>query len=205
MTIQVKDGFFYRDRQFAIFAEANSRFLTSPTDFFHPEDFGLKTWGCSTACWRGFIARFTLDEANRLILKDLYAAPFCENPPLLNGVRPIELSDEKRSNFCGCRFLYRNVALRYDYTGSILIGAESRGWTEGWVYDATAYRVVFELDFENGLLTRAVDRSENAARAEKARKSDEFRKRCENEEFGAAVREIFAETFDASFVAKWLK
>lgn len=205
MTIQVKDGFFYRDRQFAIFAEANSRFLTSPTDFFHPEDFGLKTWGCSTACWRGFIARFTLDEANRLILKDLHAALLCENPPLLNGVRPIELSYEKRSNFCGCRFWYRDVALRYDYTGSILIGAESSGWATGWIYDVTAYRVVFELDFENGLLTRAVDRSENAARAEKARRSDEFRKRCENGGFGAAVREVFAETFDASFVAKWLE
>jgi len=205
MTIQVKDGFFYRDRQFAIFAEANSRFLTSPTDFFHPEDFGLKTWGCSTACWRGFIARFTLDEANRLILKDLYVAPLCGNPPLLNGVRPIELSYEKRSNFCGCRFWYRDVALRYDYTGSILIGGESSGWATGWIYDVTAYRVVFELDFENGLLTRAVDRSENAARAEKARKSDEFRKRCENGEFGAAVREVFAETFDAAFVTKWFK
>ena len=41
MTIQVKDGFFYRDRQFAILAEANSRFLTSPTGFWRPEDFGL--------------------------------------------------------------------------------------------------------------------------------------------------------------------
>lgn len=95
--------------------------------------------------------------------------------------------------------------MRYDYTGSILIGAESRSWTDGCVEDVTAYRIVFELDFENGLLRRAVDRSENAAQSEKARRSDEFRKRCENGELGAAVREVFAETFDAAFVVKWFK
>lgn len=47
---------------------------------------------CS-ACWRGCIAIFAIDENNNLLLRDLYTNISGEVPPMINGVKPFEIDD----------------------------------------------------------------------------------------------------------------
>lgn len=83
MTAQIPDKFYYRDRKFSIIDQRGDRYLEP--DFVSLSEFRVE-W--STACWRGYVAEYTLDEERRLRLckstsKDeevdiQYSLPGCE-------------------------------------------------------------------------------------------------------------------------------
>lgn len=143
---------------------------------FEPEDYGILPAGMiHTGLMRGYFAKYAIDERNRLILKNLdvcavesngdakgreTTAPL-DNVPPLNGVAP----DLSENGFA----YYENVGLQFDYTGSLLIGGNFRAhakrpYIDGRFLETFDYGEMWELDFKNGVLETAVDRSENAAR-----------------------------------------
>jgi hypothetical protein len=131
-----------------------------------------------TGCMRGYIVEYAVDEKKCLVLKGLtvnigksvvdsggretMVAP--DKIPTLNDVAPI-LSE-------GGLASYDSVGLQLKYTGSILIGANFRFYSryessfiDERYLESFNYEEMWELDFENGVLLSAVDRSSESEAA----------------------------------------
>ncbi len=222
MTAQIEDRFYYRDQEFDVVGIQGE-------EFFNPFDFGICVYGVSTACYRGFVAEFSVDNENRLILRGLEAnvvncktelgrniyegtrlvltlqrtlnenndeeseetrrlkteierlhkaiptfedrneyyrnllASAPDEAPTLNGVAAV-CSD---SAYNHCRMIYENIAEPIQFTGSLLIGADfdNKFYVHMGFQEPIGYKNLWELDFKNGVLEKAVDRSKAAARA----------------------------------------
>lgn len=68
MTAQIEDRFYFRRRVFSVVDACGGT-------LFNPEDFGLYVASPDDACRRGYVAEFAVDEAGRLTLRNLRAAP----------------------------------------------------------------------------------------------------------------------------------
>ena len=68
MTAQMNDLMDYDGREYDISA------IKSKKALINVEKLGLHPVAASTACWRGYIAKFGLDGDNRLLLTDLWPA-----------------------------------------------------------------------------------------------------------------------------------
>jgi len=64
-TAQINDKFIYKGQAYAISA------VEHPRAFFDIQRLGLDPEPMSTACWRGYVATFTIDSDNRLLLTHL--------------------------------------------------------------------------------------------------------------------------------------
>lgn len=162
MTAQVSDLFMFQGRSFDLAG-------ISEGDIFSPELLGIHPVGASTACYRGYQAVFAV-RGFRLVLKTLYASLYAEGPerytpligPPINGVIPV--SGEEHDQFNN---IYKNVRYPLPYSGGVLIAAafindlyEHMGFHPPW-----KYRDVWELVFEDGGLTKAIDCSKRMAEA----------------------------------------
>jgi hypothetical protein len=68
MCGQISDVFRYNERDFYLVGASNCR-------FFNCYEYGVPTMRTSTGCYRGFCAKFAVDEKKRLILDSLEANP----------------------------------------------------------------------------------------------------------------------------------
>ncbi|MDO5566151.1 MAG: hypothetical protein Q4G59_05795 [Planctomycetia bacterium] len=87
MTVQVHDQFEYQNDLYRISA------VSDELHFFEIGDVGLFTMFSNTACWRGYVAIFAIDDAKRLVLKTLHANPVNFNTP--DGKKLILLLEER--------------------------------------------------------------------------------------------------------------
>lgn len=106
-----------------------------------------------SACWRGFVATFTIKNT-RLLLKDLGVFKEIEKPKIINGVTPnfIDFFDSKIP-------YYENIGLELAYTGRMLI-------TNGYIklglspiFDIASHENITELVFSSGILQEKEDLS----------------------------------------------
>lgn len=152
MTAQFDDLFRYQNKEFAVAG-------ISESELFQPADFGLHPIPASTACWRGYVAVFTVFEG-RLVLDTLSVNLKEGQAPTINGAMPEIPTD----GFKLFNNVYRNLNYRLHYTGGLLLGHNfiRQLYVHMGFHPAWKYKTVVELFFENGRLIAEFDRSERA-------------------------------------------
>ena len=126
---------------------------------FDPGQYGLAPYSGSTACWRGFQCHYAVYR-RKLVLKALYLTSQFP-PPALFGRAP-NSTPENIGNF---GYSYSDLRHPVPYSGGLLI---ARGFIqELYVHmgfePAWKYSTVYELAFQDGVLTSEVDRSQQTA------------------------------------------
>jgi hypothetical protein len=159
VTTQVTDSALFQGDRFLV-CGANG------TELVEPSQFGLKPAMPSTACYRGWMAEYLL-IGQQLQLADLYVfhdagLPINNrkpNGPVINGVSP---QDPKTPLGFNC--LYKGLDLPLLFTGGLLLGKDlirdllgNTGFHAFWKFEE-----VHELIFQQGQLTKAVDKSDIA-------------------------------------------
>ena len=158
MTTQIPDAFLYKDEYFQFLGFEN------PNHFFRIADLGINPKPISTACWRGYVALFSIDKDGRLVLKELQTT-FENELPTINGIDPkviIREHNEERHEGC-CRFQYSksfghfkysDLNILINYNGRIIITDCYRFTSERWLftefYGLYPIEKVIELSFING-------------------------------------------------------
>jgi hypothetical protein len=175
MTQQTRDVVLFRDRKYYL---ADVSPLGFPLD---PRNHGFTLYAASTANYRGFYCVYAVVE-DWLELRRcaIYVSDEIHNEtrlgrgPLLMGLPPaIPMRLAPQHHFLWWNWgeaweeishergyiAYEDVAAPLSFTGGFLIGADLLGCS--WVLpDASCYREVLELTFEQGILTMVADRSE---------------------------------------------
>jgi hypothetical protein len=155
MTTQISDGVIFEGTKYVLCGCNGSELLD-------PSQYGLVPAAPSTACYRGWMAEFSVAE--NLLLKDLYvfhdaglpAKNKRPNGPAINSIFPIE-----PNSWCGFNCLYADLNLSIPFTGGFLLGDQfikqsgvNMGYHPFWKYES-----VIELIFENGRLKSAESKS----------------------------------------------
>ena len=145
MSEQVKDPFIWNNKKWDFIGAENVYSL------FNPERFGLSPDSHNTACHKGFIIQFKVVD-DELILDELLV--YCKNNiyPPINDVFPVE-GDMRMK-------LYKNINLKLEYSGVIMIGTNMLPEYYGRAFTgAHSYEKVYELSFEEGILLESKDTS----------------------------------------------
>ncbi|MBQ2788047.1 MAG: hypothetical protein IJE97_00305, partial [Thermoguttaceae bacterium] len=126
-----------------------------------------------------------------------------DEAPTLNGVAAI---CDDSLKFGGCGTAYKNVALLLGFTGSILIGADfdDAYYVHMGYQDPIGYNELWELEFKNGALQKAVDRSNAAAKVRKSRNGRglDILERAQGDGI-KAVADAIDDSFDLASDSKW--
>ncbi|MCL2063415.1 MAG: hypothetical protein FWG98_03450 [Candidatus Cloacimonetes bacterium] len=130
---------------------------------------GFEPEAVTTACWRGYIATYSIYR-NRLVLKKLETNNGNKKdfiPPLLNSKEPIVIcpyGDNEEYNSWK-DYIYNNVNLFINYTGSILITKDFiwKFYVHMGFQNPISYNIVKELTFEEGYLLATNDLSDIAS------------------------------------------
>jgi hypothetical protein len=148
MTAQIPDTVVYR-------GQGNHALVgISGSGLFDPSEHGLRVGMISTACWRGFLCEYTVEDG-QLFLTVLELG-MAEPPTELFGAHVRR----------GRAAVYRPIRVRQPFTGGLLLG-------DGFIHElyvhmghqpAWKYTTVLELTFDDGQLTAVHDRSELMAR-----------------------------------------
>ena len=152
MTAQFSDQVRYRGKGYSL-AGRNGPGLFDPTAH------GLEPVGTCSACWRGYVCAYAVQD--RKLLLDALAV--CLDGPArpLFGVAP---KPDKR----GIRLfdaVYEGLAHPLPYSGGLLIAADfiEELYVHMGFHPAWKYREVHELVFRDGELVQEADRSEQIA------------------------------------------
>jgi hypothetical protein len=117
MTKQFDDRFIYQGEPYVL------GFLSHI--FIGIRQFGLTPTPCSTACWRGYVATFTLDSENRLLLKNVLTNNGNGRSQILpiNGIQPKIIKPAGLvAGHEGFRYLeYNEIGLPIEYSGTVEI------------------------------------------------------------------------------------
>ena len=165
MTAQISDSVLHEDDWFSLTA-------LSGDGMFHPKQIGLEVKSRSTANWRGFYCSYSISNS-MLCLTELSVGFNAEDlNAATNGAGPIHFGKlpsqklEKGWNATTCETEYFDGDWRYtdiqhqvSFTGGMLIGREySSDWGFG-IGNALPYEYdqLYELSFDRGKLTSAVD------------------------------------------------
>jgi len=193
-TEQVNDSFLYKGKQYSV---TGGRI---PLDF---NKWNLRPAGFTTACYRGYMATFTL-IGDKLVLTDLITNNgFTNNvgmdatAPEINGVTPKKYNQEERRLWSGGiagNLEYKNILLPLDYTGTAILkdGIITRGM-HGRFDDAAGYKTAIELTFENGILKSEKDISQEMAEIRK--RTEQIRAMRGNVE---VIKDLIAEGVDVN-------
>ena len=194
MTAQVGDKFFMKGKNYSIVA------MTTPLEF-HPSKLGITPQYVTTACWAGFWCVYNVTEEG-IFLKDLYVNSKDDNYPKIEGIDAIE--EEPNSYSYMGHHLYKNLNMKIDYTGKILVGRNfineyyiHMGYQRPW-----AYEVLIELVFENGKLIEKNDESNTAEELRKQLKNEESLLKKGEENISKFVNNSFS--LDYNTKAWWL-
>lgn len=152
MTAQASDQITYKGDCYAIAGVKGE-------GLFDPEEFGIKPQGVCTACYRGFLCVYKVDE-HQLVLDSLFINSETPFPPLF-GIEP--KAKGRRSIVFAAEYegLHHPIA----YSGGLLAADEfirelyvHMGFHPPW-----KYRVIHELIFQKGQLVEEHDRSDQMA------------------------------------------
>jgi hypothetical protein len=150
MTAQFHDGLVYRGQEFAVITPA-------PEVLFDPNQHGIETIAKCTACWRGYVCKFLI-ENNRLFLDHLTVNLKVRAQPLF-GIQPKPETNHLYDA------IYDHMRHPIAYSGNVTL---ARGFIDalyehGGFAPAWKFREVHVLTFEAGVLTQESDVSESAA------------------------------------------
>jgi hypothetical protein len=152
MTAQMNDKFIFHRKGYALSA------IEFPDKFLDIYSLGFKPTEFSTACWRGYIAAFSIYKKN-LVLKDLYTNNGNdlknEAPKLNNKLPEISINENWVNEEIKTKrreFTYSDINLIIPYTGSILITRDFiRGlYVHMGFQSPFKYKTVIQLTFDNG-------------------------------------------------------
>ena len=145
MTAQYNDLCFHRGTEFSVAGISGS-------GLFDPGSVGVKPVGFSSACWRGYIAHYTVNDA-KLFLTSLHIGLPQGQPPRLFGVSPAS------TKWLG--WLYDGFQLPIAFTGGLLLASGflkelyvHMGFHPPWKYER-----VSEVLFDAGRMVEEHDRS----------------------------------------------
>ncbi|WP_147341223.1 hypothetical protein [Actinomadura logoneensis] len=152
----------YEDRSYALAGQDGE-------GLFSPSALGLRPVPMSTACWRGHVCEYTV-LGGELVLTGLEMRVEGE-PPTVFGLAPVHREGARGPRYQGLREPMR-------FTGRLVLGREllSEWYVHMGFQSAWKYEEVRELVFDDGRLTEAHDRSEDAARRRRA-EADAHRRR----------------------------
>jgi hypothetical protein len=162
MTAQISDTIEHLTENFDITG-------TSGVGLFDPKDHGLTPVFMSTACYRGFSCRYSVDRGI-LFLDSLciglgrderLRTRYNRNPPQLFGVTPRAPNyDEDKIPKDG-NTIFEDLQHRVNYTGGLLIATDfiRELYVHMGFHPAWKYRIVHELIFNDGELVESHDRS----------------------------------------------
>ncbi len=151
MTAQINDTFSYR-------GEAHELVGIKGEGLFDPAKLGIRCTMMHTACWRGYIAAYAVEEEElRLASLEIQLADASDVQPIL-GASPTRVTEYGRAT-------YERIGVRLPFTGGILLAQDfiRELYVHMGFHPAWKYRVVHELTFEEGRLLRAADRSQSVA------------------------------------------
>lgn len=195
MTAQIDDIFEYNDKNYSVSA------IEYPDRFFVIQDHGIDPEMISTACYRGYVARFKLlDKALVLHTLDTNNSNGRAQPVALNSVRP-DISEPKGlvTDYLQWRdWRYESVNLPIRYTGAVLIADEfiADMYVHMGHQAPVCYREVIQLSFRCGELVRIEDLSTSAQRRRDA-------VRGAPGEIHTGFPSWIEKSFDRSYMAKW--
>lgn len=161
MTAQIPDDFIYNGESFSLVGLKGKRLYT-------PEDFGIQPYFRCTACWRGYVMKYTFAN-DRLILNGMLVN--AKNPPTINGVEPQKGKDICNSLFDYC---YENLNLKTEFTGNVLLAKDfiQHMYVHMGFQRPMAFKTVIEIQVENGNITVIKDLSK---KMEEARNQDIYK------------------------------
>jgi hypothetical protein len=146
MTAQIPDTVTYGHVEYALAGASGG--------LFDPSEYGLQVGMINTACWRGFLCEYTIED-DELFLTAVELG-IAEPPAELFGAHLRQ----------GPAAVYRPIGVRQPFTGGVLLGAGfiqelyvHMGHQPAW-----KYTTLLELSFDDGRLTDVHDRSELMAR-----------------------------------------
>ena len=139
---------------------------------FDPAEHGMEPTSWCTACWRGYVAAYRVEDDTLLLdsLSVCLTEPgMAREPgvrkvqaPAVGGTAPEDISGQQRSVF---EYRYENMHLPVPFTGGLMLATDfidelyvHMGFQSVW-----KYREVRELVFEEGRLTGSSDVSEKMA------------------------------------------
>ncbi len=142
---------------------------------FDPEDWKIKPASTCTACWRGFVCQYAIEE-NKLVLDSLIVHDTEDGHlPAINGVEPSFHQDilfdfEPESppaafSSCGAKnggpALYRNLHLRLPFSGGVLLARDfiPEMYVHMGFQKPHRFRSVIELCAEDGAIVTQLDHS----------------------------------------------
>lgn len=197
MTAQIHDTFEFAATEFALVG-------ISAGELFSPAVFDLQPAMATTACWRGYQARYAVVE-NALVLRSLHVNLLKDRRqgyepavgPVIRDVSP----QPKGDKFDFFNNHYHDIDYPVAYSGGLLIAQGfirnlyvHMGFHPAWKYDK-----VMELIFADGVLLDSFDRSAKMA-AIRARYQDQANKNPGTEPPTVAEIDAFIKrAFDQSY------
>lgn len=160
MTAQFSDTFNYQGNDYDI-AGLNGN------ELFDPAKFDFVPRSNSTACWKGFLATyavqdgiFVLDQLNINLDNEPKKFLWFDRLPEINGKKPVNTPEDGPGTFF--EYHFEDVGLKMDFTGGILIGRDfiQELYVHMGFHPAWKYREVHELLFEDGKLVKENNVSE---------------------------------------------
>lgn len=169
MTRQIKDYILFKDNNMEISA------IESESSLFEITGYGISPNGTSSACWRGHMEQYYIDECDNLILKDLIVNyPAHEIPIELHGIKGLPLKRDHRKRdpnslmksvgLIAGNTLYENLNIPVCFSGKLIgcddyiySGYDNMGFSEPY-----KYKIVMEFVFEKGICIKINDLSDIA-------------------------------------------
>ncbi|NHJ87724.1 MAG: hypothetical protein FK734_19840 [Asgard group archaeon] len=184
MTAQMADMFNYNKEQFEIIGVDGEK-------LFDPIDYGLNPHFTCTACWRGYLLTYTLND-NQLVLDDVLIN--LKEKKKINGIKP---NDAERPFI----FRYKKVNLPMAFTGTILVARDfiPEMYVHMGFQRAIGYKKVVEFKFTNGILDSISDLSK---KMEERRKEDPNKGAQPKSPRDEDVKSWIEETFSLDYKSK---
>jgi hypothetical protein len=182
MTGQIPDSFLYEGEVYSLIG-------IEEEEPFSPLDYDIMPEMASTACWRGFVLYYKLDN-NYLVLQDMQLNT--QEAKKINGVKPKTTKDM-------FKFHYQDLNLKLDYSGKLVIARDfiDEMYVHMGFQRATSFRKVVELDFKKGELLSVNDLSEEM---EKRRSKDSAEgarpKTKKDKDVKKWIRDTFSRKYD---------
>jgi hypothetical protein len=151
MSGQIDDTFQYNN------VEYNLSAIEFPERFIDIYAFGIEPIEFHTACWRGFVATFTINSKKLLILNRLYTnngSDKTNKAPLINGKLPkISTPEGLIEEYADFReYYYDDLDYAIPYTGSLIITKDliENMYVHMGFQSPISYKNVLHLVFDNG-------------------------------------------------------
>jgi len=152
MTGQITDQFKYEGEIYELVG-------IDGDSLYAAEDFGITTQMASTACWRGYQTFYDCVNGE-LILDSLQVRT--KNKVTINGVAPKETVDEDGDAWAFFNLIYENLALKTQFTGSILLARDfiREMYVHMGFQSPESFKKVIEIEVKDGDIIKVTDISD---------------------------------------------